>query len=490
MYRRQRISDQLKVEKEVFPECIQAPIKYCNKRKSLNIQYNNKENKRKSVYHGENTSHKRKLNMDKIQYIEKWIQDNKTNSPRIPLADLNINNQNTSQTNEQNVMKNNNPIITIRKDKFQSSNRRKILNITSRKKKYTLTQNKNQSTNIIDKHKTKQKNDLVGKITITESNNLISDYKKKNENDESGIVMDDDYIIIDDTPTEIVDKDKLALLAIEAAEETEKQKQSDSNLMQNSLGNKNVRSNKINEQLSNYTETSYQKDNKSIVPFIKKGLFVEPCMACRYDLYKTNKSTLNNVSFSIDNVNFVTDVKISKIEHKRSIKSSVAVQTDINEIIQIKNDLVIAGAKDKYFSMESQDIFVDEPNKHFSETLHKYGFTSEEEKTNNSNNTKSIYNDKKNIIIEESDSDLDMDAGQISIDVTAEVHRSCEPKDYGILTEIPPSESSTRKRRVERRPTPASTDSSDKENFDPNRSKRRKYYGKKFLKKKPTGALL
>ncbi|XP_059046416.1 uncharacterized protein LOC131842001 [Achroia grisella] len=477
VYRRHRISEQLKVEKEVFPKCIQAPIKYYNKQKSINTSLNNKENRRQTVYRGETISYKRKFKMDKTQYIEKWFQDNQINSLRKPLSDLNIKNQNVS--NE--VYKlNNNVNITLREDKLKSQNKKTNLssNLKS-KEKYIITENKSRSTNVISKHKPKVRKGTVNKV-LNKSKKLISDNLNRYDNDESGIVMDYDYFIIEDTPTEIIDKDKVALQAVE---DSEKQEQSHYIPELKSINIKNVT--EINKHLSNCSHFIYKKNDGSVnVPFIKKGLFFESCMFCRYDLNKTDARNRNSNNFSIhiDNDNFVVDVKVSRIEHTINIKDSIAVQTDISEIVQINNDVL--GITDKKLCRKSQDLFIDEPNKFDRGTAYRHETTPLEEKFNSSEyKNKPLIPEKKSLIIEESDSDLDVDSKYISLDVTAEVHRSCEPRDYGILTEIPPNDSNIRKRCAERGTTPGSTDSSDKENYDPNRNKRHKYR-KKDLKKK------
>ncbi|KAM3964268.1 uncharacterized protein ACR2FA_001757 [Aphomia sociella] len=487
VYRRQRLSEQLKVEKEIFPACIQAPMKYCNKRKSLNISFNNKENKQsQNIYSGENTSFQKRLKMDKAQYIEKWLHDSKTNSTRIPFSDLNINDQ--SITNEQHKLITKSTIV-LRKDKLQSQIKKiKVSNNTRNLTKNKLKHNENQS---IDKHcKTKVKNNIdnKGKCGIKNKLNksILHDSKLQYNNDESGIVLDDDFILIDDTPTVIIDKDELALQAVQ---EAERQEHSDYVSMLKTVDFDNIKNaNDISEIVSK-SEQLNNLNQVVKVPFYKKGLIYKSCWACKQDMNtrKDNKynsvDKTNNVSVTIDNDQYVTNIKVSKITDGKVNKNDISVQTDINEIVPIKSVTVLNSANNDIFCKGSQDLFMDEANIYLSQTKDSDIALLKEELSNvDPNRSNSILHGKKSLIIEESDSDLDVGVEQISIDVTAEIHRSCEPKDYGILTEIPHNESGVRKRRAERGLTPTSTDSSDKENYDPNRNKKHGH-GKKKLKK-------
>ncbi|CAG4948549.1 unnamed protein product [Colias eurytheme] len=407
VYRQHRISEHLKVEKELFPECIQAPMKYFNKRKSS--IFTEKENLRPSLLPGENISRSEKTKMEKsINYVQEWLNQNETSlktkrASRKPFADLNVN---------------------------TGSN----INVTKTKKRTLNNSILNENFNKRPKKFKKEKS-----IDITKVN------KKLCENYESGIGLDDETFVIDDSQSDIIDKDKLALMAVMQADQDDSVIDADIDL--NKIVNKEL------PRCCSPSTSTYK------VPFYKKALLTENCFLCVKDLEnkdanKINKNT-KNLIVTIDSKSFVTTIKVSDIKPNNIsnlTKTSVAVQTedtndnfDVNEECKVTKDVSCEAIN----NVSSEDIF----------------------KNDVINQKIDCGNKSKCLIIEDSDDDS-LASERREVEVEAQVHRSSDLIDY-VLTPLE-YQDYKRARPIVRGKTPASSDSSDKENFDPNKRKRSK----------------
>ncbi|CAH2108279.1 unnamed protein product [Euphydryas editha] len=455
VYKRHRLSEQLKLEKQLFPKCIQAPLKYCNKRKSINI-VKDKENASASFIAGENISTAIKMD-NTINYVQQWLKSNESSSkksniklPRKPLADINVNDQ-RFYTKDSLVSKVNNNTKTGQKRKhlkiFDSNSDKKMRPLS--KKRKTDSDRKLRST----------KNYI--KINLTENN--------KCENDESGIVIDEETIVIDNSPCN--DKDKLALMAVREAEEFNS-------------------SDYISFDKSNHNEI---ETNLFKVPFYKKSLLHKFCNNCTIEKNNVVDST-KNLSVIIDSNRYVTTIKVSQcpVSNDKVVnKQSVQIQTDTcidgtdeinthfvdNNEVQRSNGKVLSLLHQN--DIKTADMVTEDPD--------KFKLCKNDE--NNLKNTEGVSNvvslaRDKCLIIEESDTDSDINIIESTLEVTAEVHREETIYDFGVLSTLEPNEYETRmKRNTLRGNTPLSTDSSDKENYDPNRIKKQKPCKKHCSKK-------
>ncbi|XP_023950858.1 uncharacterized protein LOC112055095 [Bicyclus anynana] len=451
VYRRLRVSEQLKVEKQLFPECIQAPVKYSNSKRISNIS--NKENIKPTILPGENTSKPDIVKMEnKINYVHQWLNKNDTilseanyDLPRKPFTDINVNGQN---------------VIRPKTTK----------NVTKKKKNLSLkkTRLKTYDPDVTDN--LKSSTELKKNVKINKNNKKFGNCNKiKCDKNESGIVLDDETIFIDDFET--VDKDKAALLAVLEAEKN--------NALNETIPTCNmsdrekvVNTNRIDKP------TQYQKANR--VQFYKKGsLFKDQC----YESTNENSSKSNNVTITIETMNFVTTVKFSEEDKSTdATKFSIGVQTDTIDDCEKNSKMVeLQLAKvDHNIYQNQHQITASEVGKNNKENLKDIAVTV------NLNPTEPQQSDKKHkgLIIEESDSDSDIFPTENNIlEVIAEVHRSETENNCNVLSQLQQDEYKHRKRHAVRGNTPTSTDSSDKENFDPNRAKRRKLDKKRNSKK-------
>uniref|UniRef100_A0A1E1WNB3 RING-type domain-containing protein n=1 Tax=Pectinophora gossypiella TaxID=13191 RepID=A0A1E1WNB3_PECGO len=455
VYKRQRISDHLKIEKELFPECIQAPIKYFNKRKS-SVSLKNKENKRPSFFPGQEISLVKEFKMENsFNYVKKWLDNNenkpkqktvtKTIERRKPFADLNINKQSSPQKR-----------ILKRADKILDKDRENAVSPAKRKYQshFKSAQSIVESQSILDQYfkedKFKQKKEYFNEHDKIE-------IRKKLDKDESGIEIDDEPIVIDDSQNEVVDKDKLAWLAVLEANEKSPYNQTQSTKVSCSA--------------------QIESDAKK-VPFFKKSYLTETCSLCKGNKHRKNNvanETANknpkDISIAIENRCFTTTIKVST-EEKEPIwgKTTKCIQTDISSV----NDLNYEHKTQVGNVVLKQD---DEFNKGKELEYSQDVFTGE---AKNSEENKAVLLKKESleelrepseVVIADSDSDNGLNESSI-IQVTADIHQSSENLEEGILTELYESEVQRRPIRSGRGHTPTSTDSSDKENYDPNRAKR------------------
>lgn len=456
----------MKIEKEVFPACIQAPSKYYNKRKSTNISFKNKENILN--FPGQEISNKH-LEMDnKINFVNKWLADNEHSSQRKPFADLNINQQRVIDTKESHMT-----------NKFM---------VTRKSKK-----------NIKARLKSKNQNDDRPLLYVDMKSYLKKKVGKQGKSQPSSSTMDVQLdlepIVIDDSQDTVIDKDQEARLKV--LKEHRK-------MYEQTHQVEEVRDFKkyLNEQTKAIVQTAEQRFHYK-VPFYKKSSLLEQCKLCRENHSKsiTKPNDDDEVSILIMNTCYVTAITVSKTspifsEHPQRI--SIGVQTDTiknvvennklqdniechtkTENLAIKSNLLEYNAglskPPSVCDVISEDLF---SNERLMNTLK---FTEKNKNVQKIGSTKS--NKRECLVIDESDSD-NSNAQAIVVEVEADIHQSCSALDYGVLSEVQSEEQHANKiRRAPRGMTPNSSNSSEKENFHPNKPKRAKLDKKKSNKK-------
>ncbi|XP_041988044.1 uncharacterized protein LOC121739617 [Aricia agestis] len=432
--KRVSILKQQKLEKLIFPECIQASNKYFNKRKSSTSFSKGKENIKPPIPLPGEEVPSRSLKMEnKNTYVQQWL--NNIQSPatskiqRKPFADLNVNS---------NIIQN------------TSTKERQTRTYGKRKHFKTMS---NHSENVPVK-KSKSNSSFIKGMKHMERFN--KSHQRKHEADESGIVMDDDVIEILDSQ-EVADKDKLACRAIEDAELNKDDicmdLFNDSSYVEQTLPKVCVTSNK--------TTKTYK------VPFYKKSFLHQTCeghRSCCIDEQK--KTNFKNISITIENKSFVTMINVSNCEEHFENAG------DKNSKHIVLNEAPISDKNNKNITKEPVQL----------EDIPHIKDCHEEIKAKIESNTKND-NLKKGVIVSDSDSDSVLSFIDKEKEVVVEIHRSCNETDYTVLSELDLNQSENRVRHAHRENTPLSTDSSDKENYDPNRMKRMKHDKKCYQKK-------
>lgn len=416
MFKRKRLSEQLRIEKELFPKCIQAPVKYENKRKSSIFSHQNKENKRSTYFLGEETSSLREYIMENtVGYVQQWLNKNEKDFSRKPFRDLNVN------TTLNNIRPSDN-INTILNKKDENVPVVK----TNRKRSHFKTTVKSSASPGGKPIKKRESPCKRVKRELYQSYKDDAKNKKQKEcdNDESGIFMDSDpIIIIDDSQETLIDKDKNAWLAVLGANKYEQNEStSEVNLYYSDAKTLNC----INKYTPTKSDELQSKDIQiTKVPFYKKCYITETCTYCNAIANKTSGQS-KEVNITIDNDSFTTTIKIlNNIQDTSKFKStnSVSVQTDTLETIQINHNIL---PKDSNV-IELTENFNEKycRNEVTSQKLvcidytHSEDLFTDEVKNTVNNNT------RKCLVIEESDSDLEMD-GSGPLPVKVDVHRSCD----------------------------------------------------------------
>lgn len=464
VFKHKRLSEQLRIEKELFPECIQAPAKYENKRRSTLFSHKNKENRISSKFLGEETSHhKENMTMEKsVRYVQQWLNNIESDSTRIPFRDLNVNTQVDHGT-------------IIPKSNKTLQNKNELIGNNSRKRNHFKTTVKNlalQSPKLKSNINEVNKNSKRIKKEIHQPNLAVGKYdiKSKCDYDESGIFMDNDPILIDDSQDVEVDKDKNAWLAVLKANENEENEST-------SVVNLDYSDNKslfgTNKQSLIKSDGIQSKGNPNIkVPFYKKGPIAE-----------TSSGQSKEMKIIIDDVNFTTTVKILKTDQhssKLNTKKTVSVQTDITDIVPKDHEFELKDTANTEYSNQYQKESSEYVISQKSDTQSVDLF---EDEVQNNDNGDEQSKPHKYLVISESESNMEIETSG-PLPVKVDVHRSCEESDYGILSEVPNIEQhDIQPRRGPRGLTPTSTDSSEKENFNPNRMKKQISKKKKNYKK-------
>ncbi|XP_047520278.1 uncharacterized protein LOC125059773 isoform X1 [Pieris napi] len=413
VYRKQRISEKLKVEKEIFPKCIQAPIKYYNKRKSsIFIDKENIE----TFLPGENIFPYERVKMENSKtYVNQWLNQNqnnfsKDNKARLPFTDLSINSCKSKNLNN--------------KDK-SISKKRKL--------------NKTACTTPTSTYKPRCKENRGYGL-------------RKCNNHESGIELDDDICFINDSQSEILEKAQIAVL------EADKKSYSfmgDSLYVSKDTIN-HIKPNKSlnlrNEHIENIPITSkFMSTSPYKVPFYKKSKLFESCQLCAtyIDEKFTNEIKMKNVTVTIDNPSFITTIQIFEDPKHVPEYKSIGIQTE-----KIGVNLEKPATDMDLFQKNIRDTG-NVPN-------HEHAIQ----------NSCKIINKPKGIVIEDSDCDSSDNEASVKLEVMADIHKACKYEDY-VFRQLNSYEYGNRVIPRVRGKTPASSDSSDKENYNPNRKKQK-----------------
>ncbi|KAJ0175579.1 hypothetical protein K1T71_008738 [Dendrolimus kikuchii] len=464
VYKKQKLSEKLKIEKQLFPACIQAPSKYYNKRKSSCNSFKGKENQ--LLFLGEEVSSLKNIKMDhKINLVKNWLADNEQ-IQRKPLVDLNV--------NQQRIINDNNTLIA---NNFTASKKRKkstLKSLKSKKQKFSDNVNSDQ------KHYFKNKEIFLG--------DEIDAYTK-NQNNPDTVQVDDEPIIIDDSQTDVVDKDKEAWLKVLETH-------------MNELNEQTKESNKIWGETVDMVVIKPTESDQYKVPFYKKSCLKDPCKICDEIVSENslNSTENNEVTIVVTNNLFVTTIKVSKDFETNVNTKSIEVQTEGIQIktVQNSNDKNLNDKASFICSKVDQEILKNnfvKTNTNNAPVIFSEDLFSEERPVNISKlnkvnsdvqyicNIDANSRKREHLVIDESDSD-DSSVLPNHMEVKADIHRSCTEFDYGVLSEVRNEvEHSQKSRRPARGLTPDSSNSSEKENYHPNKPKKAKRDKKNTHKK-------
>ncbi|XP_063361972.1 uncharacterized protein LOC134650944 [Cydia amplana] len=428
-YQRQRLSEKLRVEKELFPECIQAPAKYINKRKSLNVSKKGKENRHSALFPGEEIS-SREFTMNKSRsYVQEWLSKQTNTSfgpqPRSPFSDLKVNTHH------------NQPHSTPVKDK-QKENVPKLGTRQSNRKRPRLKQTPSTPSNTslenflkpVEKAEAKKAWGAKRlKQELDDPKHVESKGTDKHQDNENVIVSEECYTI-EDTQDQIVDKDKMALLEVQKASCMESV-----------------------EIIEETEENSLQSHKMSHVAFFKKSYLFENCKQCMNTLTDIKKCSHNNtpiksndVSITVENKSFIATISI--VDCNPGKKQSTAVQT----------------VEDPFFGFEQPS---QEDSASLIAKMKEYIETADLLK-DDMPQTDSQKTSCTDVIFEDQVKEDDKNIREDNMDRFG--HSS--EHDFGVLNPLDGAGFQNKRPRRGRGATPDSNNSSDKENCDPNRQKR------------------
>ncbi|CAK1601034.1 unnamed protein product [Parnassius mnemosyne] len=479
VYKRYRLSEKLKLEKEVFPEPVQASIKYFNKRRSSQLSIiEDKENHIPLLLPVEATNDSMTMNT-RINLVQKWLETNENvESPvRKPFADINVNSPFNSVRKSSSSIKNKSVLLENNKNDFKKKLRKRSAS------------KRNNSLNVKHRNSTRE---LLSPSFVKEHYNdkKISDQYRTEEKPKSIEILQnvknyynrDEDIVIDGNKSTVVDKDKIACLAVLEAEKKHQSHDLDNksdNMILQCDASKTINEIRINEHV---------KSRKNVC-FYKKGFLYKSCLICLRNFQKLSlayeRLEPHDVSITINTNSMSTSIKVSNNEHIKEKKEmsmnvigkcSVATQTD-EKLYNVNNNINITKVlPHSNIPIENKDLEVS------SEDL----FKDDAIVTENNNMRVDIENVRKQvkesdlhcIVINDSDSDVDCSG---TLEVTADVHRSSDI-DYGVLSSVEQNKYSQRSRGAGRRRTIDSNNSSEKENIEPNKPKKSKLEKKEMKK--------
>lgn len=392
---------------------------YSNRNKSVKPQSKNKVKKRFYLL-GEHVSPIKKSNMENsLNNVSNWLdQNNKKvpkSHPRQPFADLNVNHCNlqTQSTPVKSVIDDK----LLEKTKSTTKLNRKLFNFRS-----------TQSIIIDSQSESSESFGWTPKKLKKEFSQY--DRESKYENDVSDIVAIDEPIVIDDSQSQIVDKDRQAWLAVVNAEKNHPCTPVPSIRLERS---ENIKYTDEIERIT--TESITNPTNKAVtinkVPFFKKSCLIETCKLCIDHNKRVPESAghTKDVKITIENNSFTTTIHVTTLKDRPKVleKKSTSVQTEhegVAESHEVKLDV-----ENKYkreldkFVILSQDLFTVEKNSEENTNLINGKHMEGNADLNNAKVDKST-NASKQIIIADSDSE---DANESSlIHIVAEVHRSSD----------------------------------------------------------------
>lgn len=343
----------MRIENQLFPECIQASAKYYNKRRSSNIRTSDdKENLFSSFYAGEelNKSYSTTMNT-RINLVQKWLEKNeKVERPiRKPFSDVNVNNSFRSNTENKikKGLKAHNQENNLNK-KSKKVNKDKNISKTKKKSKIVsspslLDYYKNETI----KNKAKPENILNFDKKYDISPKVVTDNKYENNTDVEYI----DTIVIEDTQSQVVDKDRDAWLKV--VEEHNKES--------NDFKDKLKSSERIPLSETQLELIPHSVNNEKNVIYYKKAYLFKSCHSClRNDVESVHCSCENqrlnsNISITINTNSISSTIKVLRDDenfNSKVIKHTIETQTeDFNHI------------SPSYENISSPDLFLDDVKK-------------------------------------------------------------------------------------------------------------------------------
>lgn len=421
VYKRYRLSEKLKEEKQLFPEPVQASVTYHNKKKvSLNTSQDNKENLSPIVLIGE-LSRLQSMEMNtKNNLVQKWLETNeKVHSPaRKPFTDINVNSPFTRSN--KNISLNNVKHVYNRKigkkDVKKNKNSKNFLSCKQKKSStyFSLSTLKQHD---CGKNKKEKKSESEFKSISYDKEFHQHDHCSEDNNDST--TGNIDTIVVEDSPTQEFDKDRRAWLAVV---ECEKNESNDKGQI-NSTGNNNGSKTKIKPHVSD----NFIRVQKKVC-FYKKALLYKSCHLC-LNSYKKDKSSgyhgLNSkdVYILVNTNSVLTSIKVIDNKHDLNIKKSISTQT---EDLQKYVDTAVIPNNNKQVAIKSQDIFVNDTCLY--EETEKSTKNLEKEDLTNINKS----GDLPCQVINDSDSDVEIDCSG-TFEVVADVHT---PKIMYVLVKI------------------------------------------------------
>lgn len=408
-----RISEQRRIEKELFPRGV-PPIKYENKRRSINSTSFNKENRYSNYLPGEAISTPIEDKMENsLSNVQQWLNKKENNFTRKPFSDLNVNtqqiiaprNKHTKQIGgDENV-----PLVSTRKrSHFKTTDR-----------DYSWLSRNRKTVNDYSSPRKKVKKESYASYLETSSKDV-----QKCENDESGIFMDNDLIVIDDSQDSVIDKDKNAWLAVLKACENEE-------LTATSLVNSsqvNI-TNESSKQVEKSESIKINDSHVTKVPFYKRSAITETCRYCKNEVNSVNLvpavTPSKPVKITIDNENFLTTITVfNNVQNNipMNTSSSVSVQTDnckTNQVDDFTNNTDLDHSENK----RNSEVEVMKEVSECSSDKNSIDLFADDRKIFGHEGLKP--ESGKCIVIDETDSDSDLDlSGPLSVKV--DVHRSCQ----------------------------------------------------------------
>lgn len=340
-------------------------------------------------------------------YVYQWL-NNSENQTRKAFSDLNVNLQNYQK--ERSLDKSSfNKIEMEQKGLFENTGRKKTISGNlSQKRSYSKN-----SCAMVGNGNLNEKKFKSSKLVVLEDKR-----KNNNENDESGIVLDDEPILIENSQSQVLDKDAQALLAVEAANNEQ------------SFIEEATSPNTENIKLPHfYVDPVVEIHKCKKVPFLKKDSLWGCCVDCKRNESTVYENDSKNISITIENNSFITTIKVTNLTENKFPKK---IQTNINEI-----PLTSTYVGDKLFSdrdinkkdIQSQDILLSDLENESNYNLERQEPIIKKRPVESPNIfelCEDIPNKKRCIVIDDSDSDVN--SLEVSLlNVTAEVHRSCEP---------------------------------------------------------------
>lgn len=368
--------------------------------------------------------------------MQEWLEKNENElgkyKPRKAFSDLKVN---SPRFNKSPIKKRADIIL----DKVKESENIPISSKT-RKRSFKTALEVTKSQSLLDNylHSTEKGSNIGNRRNAKEVRREFEYHEKpashrKNEKDESGIVMDEDPIVIEDTQTQVLDKDREAWLAVLKASSKEGNTMSQDTTANNYPAI--VESFSLKDLAFNVPASSNNeiKPTSAKVPFYKKSSFLTPMNTFNNQEISKRSSVDNkakDVSITVESNTLVTTIKVSRCKEPMvANKVSTSIQTDPEEDISENQVLAVHHKKDS-----ASKIDVIENKKHkLNESCSADVFNSQEVSTGipniNKDSETNFAKENKSVMINDSDSDSQHEHSGLLV-VTADVH---QPRDSDFM---------------------------------------------------------